>query len=89
MSTTAPATPQPGDLKPVSKTDSILAMINLALKGITLVGPAVPVVGIEASGAAALAGVFVTMLQHALALWHAETGQPIDLAKIPQEAPVT
>lgn len=63
-----------------SKLQTILAIINAALQGLTLV----PGLG----GGAALGLVFETILQHALAAYQAEAGQPIDLTKIPLEAPV-
>jgi hypothetical protein len=63
-----------------SKLQTILAIINATLQGLTLV----PVIGTGAQ----LGLVFETILQHALAAYQAEAGQPIDLTKIPIETPV-
>jgi hypothetical protein len=63
-----------------SKLSLILAIINAALQGLTLV----PGIG----GGATLALTFETILKNALAAYQAEAGQPIDLTKIPLETPV-
>jgi hypothetical protein len=60
---------------PSSKLNTILQIIQLALSGLGTVVPG-----------AALAGVFVTIFQHATALYQAETGQPFDITKIPMES---
>lgn len=67
-----PATP--------TKLQSILAIIQAALAGLS----ALPVIGPDA----ALVGVFVGIFQSASALYTAETGQPFDITKIPQETPL-
>ena len=63
-----------------SKLSLILAIIQAALAGLT----AVPVIGPEA----ALANAFLAILRNGLAAYQAETGQPLDLTKIPLETPV-
>lgn len=63
-----------------SKLASILTIINLALQGLSVI----PVIGLEAQVGQA----FLTILQAGLNAYHAETGQPIDLTKIPPEAPI-
>jgi hypothetical protein len=73
MSTT-PVVPSP------SKLQLILAIINAALQGLTLV----PGIGAGAT----LGLTFETILKNALAAYQAEAGQPIDLSKIPLETPV-
>ena len=65
---------------PTSKLQTILAIINAALQGLTLV----PGIG----GAAQLGLTFESILKNALAAYQAEAGQPIDLTKIPIETPV-
>jgi len=65
---------------PTSKLQTILAIINAALQGLTLV----PDIG----GAAQLGLTFESILKNALAAYQAEAGQPIDLTKIPIETPV-
>lgn len=74
MSTTPVPTPAP------SKLDNILALIDAALRGLALV----PIVGAPAG----LADVFLNILRGGLSLYQQETGQPLDLTKIPQEEPV-
>jgi hypothetical protein len=78
MSTSAipplPATPG------VSKTSLILAILTASLQGLSLV----PVIGPEALAAS----YFIKIIQAATQAYHQETGQPIDLALIPQELPV-
>ena len=63
-----------------SKLQTILAIINAALQGLTLV----PGIG----AGAALGLVFENILKNALAAYQAESGQPIDLTKIPLETTV-
>jgi hypothetical protein len=64
--------------KPPSKIETILAIINAALQGLTLIpGLAVPI---------AIEQAFQSILTNALAAYKAETGQPLDLSKIPQES---
>jgi hypothetical protein len=72
MSTTPPPAP--------NKLQLILAIINVALQGLTLV----PGIG----AAAGLGLAFETILKNALDAYHLEAGQPIDLTKIPLETPV-
>jgi hypothetical protein len=71
--TSIPPTPVPQ-----SKLNSILSLINIALQGLSLL----PIVG----GPASLADLFLNILQHGLTLYQQESGQPLDLTKIPQEA---
>ena len=66
-----PETPVTND-----KLNTILAIINAALQGLTLVP------------GAQLAVTLTTILTNALKAWHLESGQPIDLTKIPLETPV-
>jgi hypothetical protein len=65
---------------PPSKLQNILSIINLALQGLS----AVPVLALPI----ALEQTFQGILTKALAAYQQETGQPIDLAKIPLETPV-
>jgi hypothetical protein len=67
-----------------SKTQTILSIINIALQGLTLV----PGLGTEVQAAIAIEQMFQGLLTKALAAYQAETGQPLDLTKIPQEAKV-
>jgi hypothetical protein len=56
----------------------ILSILNIALSALT---------GIPAIGAdAALANVFVQIIQKALSAYNSASGQPLDLTKIPIEA---
>ena len=64
----------------MSKTSLILAIIQAALAGLA----AVP-------GGAVASGVglaFIQILQNGMAAYQAETGQPLDLTKIPIETQV-
>jgi hypothetical protein len=63
-----------------TKVQTILQIIQAALTGLQLV----PGVGAPA----AVAGVFLSILTNGLTAYQAETGQPLDLTKIPLEAPV-
>jgi hypothetical protein len=72
MSTTPIPTPSQ------SKLQTILAIINAALQGLMLVP------GLQLPAGVGLA--FETILQHALAAYEAEAGQPLDLTKIPLES---
>ena len=65
----------------MSKLTNILAIINLALSALSKI----PVVGADASLAAAILGI----LQAALAEYESQTGQPFDATKIPQQTPVS
>lgn len=73
--TSSPAVPT------VSKTTLILAIIQAALTGLS----AVP--GAQLPSAIGLT--FTSILQNALIAYQQETGQPLDLSKIPLEAPVS
>ena len=74
MSTTPNPTPT------VNKAQTILAIINAALQGLSLVpGLQLPI---------AIEQKFQGILTNALAAYQAETGQPIDLTKIPLETKV-
>ena len=70
----------PGTPATPSKLSLILAIIQAALAGLS----AVPIIGPES----ALAGVLLKILMNGLAAYQAETGQPLDLSKIPLETPV-
>jgi len=59
---------------PPDKLQSIFSIINLAMQGLSMFVPG-------SAQAVLIAGI----LTHALQAWHAETGQPIDLTKIPEE----
>ena len=65
----------------MSKLDSILQIISGALQGLTLI-PGLPA---GVGEAVALEQVLQGILSKALAAYHAETGQPLDLSKIPLE----
>ena len=63
-----------------SKVQTILSIINAALAGLTFIpGLAIPI-QIEQA--------FQSILTNALATYKAETGQPLDLTKIPLESKV-
>jgi hypothetical protein len=64
----------------MSELQLILSIIQAALSGITII----PGEGIPAEISAA----FVGILQKALLLYQARTGQPLDLTQIPLETPV-
>jgi hypothetical protein len=82
---TVPIVPSPPPA--ASKLQSILNIINIALQGITSAGSFTPIGGAIAAGVK-LEQLFQGMLANALAVYQAETGQPIDLSKIPIETPV-
>lgn len=75
---TSPVTPV---MSTPSKLTTILAIVNAALQGLTIVGGPV-------GAGAALGTVFENILLNALQAYQMETGQPIDLTKIPLETPV-
>jgi hypothetical protein len=60
---------------------NILLIIQLTLSALQ----SVPVIGADA----ALAGVFVKILQAALAEYQTQTGKPFDATTIPQQTPVS
>lgn len=66
---------------PVSKSTLILAIIQAALTGLA----AVP--GAQVASAVGLT--FTSILQNALIAYQQETGQPLDLSKIPLETQVS
>jgi hypothetical protein len=70
-----------------SKLQNILGIINLALQGLTIAGSFTPV-GAAINTAVGLEQIFQKMLTNALQVYQQETGQPIDLTKIPLEEPV-
>jgi hypothetical protein len=79
VSTTPTPTPSPA---PPTQAQNILNIINIALQGLTLAssfGPAVAA-GVK------LEQLFQGMLQSGLAAFQQETGKPINLADIPEEA---
>ena len=59
---------------------SILQIIQAALMALT----AIPAIGADA----ALAGVFIGILQSALNAYHSAAGVPLDVTKLPLETPV-
>lgn len=65
---------------PPSKLQSILAIINIALQGLSVIS--------VLSGPIKIEQFFQGILTNALAAYQAETGAPLDLTKIPQETPV-
>jgi hypothetical protein len=72
MSTPPVVTPQP------SKLQLILSIVNLALQGLSTIPALSLPIAIEQT--------FQGILTKALAAYQAETGAPIDLTKLPQEA---
>lgn len=64
----------------MSKTQLILAIIQAALTGVSTIP------GAAIGAGAGLA--FVQILQSGLQAYQLETGQPLDLTKIPLETPV-
>lgn len=70
----APVTPP---LPTISKASLILTILTVSLQGLS----AIPVIGPEASAAA----YFIKIIQAATQAFHQETGQPIDLTKLPLE----
>ena len=70
-----------------SKVQSILGIINIALQGLTIAGSFTPV-GAAITAGVKLEQVFQGLLTNALQLYQQETGQPIDLTKIPLETPI-
>jgi hypothetical protein len=59
---------------------SILTIIQIALNALSVI----PAVGADA----ALAGVFINILQAGMVAYNAAAGAPLDLSKIPLETPV-
>jgi hypothetical protein len=64
----------------ISKTSLILTILNAALTGLSAVNPAI-------GGAALAVEQFVKIIGAGVQAYHLETGQPIDLLKIPLETP--
>lgn len=58
----------------------ILAILSVALNALSTI----PAIGADA----ALANVFLTIIQKALAAYSAAAGAPLDLSKLPIESPV-
>ena len=76
MATTpAPAT------NAVLSISSILSILSIALNALSTI----PAIGADA----ALASVFINIIQAAMNAYHAAAGAPLDLTKIPLETPVT
>ena len=71
----------PNPVTAPSKVQTILAIVNAALQGLSLVPGLQAPIAIEQT--------FQKILTNALAAYQAETGQPIDLTKIPLEAKVS
>jgi ABC-type uncharacterized transport system permease subunit len=84
MATPAPVTPAPAG----SKLQNILGIINIALQGLTIAGSFTPI-GAAITAGVKLEQIFQTILTNALQAYQQETGQPIDLTKIPLETPVS
>jgi len=70
-------TPSPA---PSTKLQNILSLINLALQGLSLIPGLSTIIGLEQ--------IFQKLLMTGLVAYQTETGQPFDLSKIPQEAPI-
>ena len=89
MSTVEPRiTPNPSPSPaPPSKVQNILGIISSALQGLTLIGSLTPA-GPAIAAAVAIEQVIQGILSKALLAYQAETGQPIDLSKIPLETAV-
>jgi ABC-type uncharacterized transport system permease subunit len=81
MSTT-PIVPSPAPTG--SKLQNILGIINIALQGLTIAGSFTPI-GAAITAGVKLEQVFQGILTNALQMYQQETGQPIDLLKIPLE----
>jgi hypothetical protein len=79
MSTIPTPTPSPA---PPTKLQNILTIINEVLTGLTLI----PGLGQDVAAAVALEQALQNILKSALATYQQETGKPIDLTAIPQEA---
>lgn len=77
-----PAAPSP------QKLTNILNIITIALQGLTVAGSFTPVAG-AINAEVKLEQLFQQMLMNALQVYQGEVGQPIDLSKIPLEAPVS
>lgn len=71
------STPAPSQGVSVS---SILTILTIALGALS----SIPVIGTNA----ALAGVFLKIIQAGMTAYTSATGQPLDLTKIPLETPV-
>lgn len=59
---------------------SILTIIQVALNALATI----PAIGTDA----ALANVFIAIIQNAMVAYHSAAGAPLDLAKLPMEKPV-
>jgi hypothetical protein len=79
MSTSPTPTPSPA---PPTKLQNILSIINAVLRGLSLI----PGIGAGAAVAGSIEEVLQGILTNALAAYQQETGKPIDLTAIPQEA---
>lgn len=71
--TTVPSVPT------LSKVSLILSIIQAALTGVALIP--------GGQLASALGETFLTIIQNGLTVYQQETGQPLDLTKIPLETP--
>lgn len=79
MSTAPTPTPSPA---PPTKLQNILTIINEVLTGLTLI----PGLGTDIAAGVALEQALQNILTSALATYQQETGKPIDLTAIPEEA---
>jgi hypothetical protein len=82
MSTAPTPTPSPA---PPTKLQNILTIINAVLQGLSLI-PGLGAVGTGIAVAGSIEQVLQGILTSALAAYQQETGKPIDLTAIPQEA---
>lgn len=64
----------------MTTTSSILLILQTALNALAVI----PAVGPEA----ALAGVFIGIIQQGMTAYHQAAGAPLDLTKLPLETPV-
>lgn len=64
----------------MTTTSSILLILQTALNALAVI----PAVGPDA----ALAGVFINIIQSGMAAYHTAAGAPLDLTKLPLETPV-
>jgi len=60
--------------------NEILGILSIALNALTVI----PAIGTDA----ALAGVFISIIQRAMNAYHGAAGAPLDLTKLPLETPV-
>jgi hypothetical protein len=76
---TNPPVPVPSPA-PTTKLQNILALINIALQGLSLIPGLGTIIGLEQ--------IFQKLLMTGLTAYNQEVGQPFDLTKIPVETPI-